>query len=71
MHEHHVFLRENDLETTLWLCAGCHYLIGLLARRKFLNNAQTLEDLITLARFQAGLEDAKTIIKFEYTGGKK
>lgn len=66
--KHHVLLRINDQDLTVTLCRGCHYLVGLLAQRIFLNDAHKVADLLTLARFQAGLPDARTVVNYEYTG---
>lgn len=64
--EHHVVLRENDMGLTVWLCRGCHNLVGRLAQYlRILREPHTLADVITLARFQAGLPDARTIVKYE------
>jgi len=51
----------------LKLCAGCHYIVYLLAKRVFLSDAKKVADLITLARFDAGLPDARTIVQYELT----
>ena len=63
-HPHHVMLKKVDEELTVDLCPGCHWLVGLLARRKFLNEEKRVADLITLARFQAALIDAATVVKY-------
>jgi hypothetical protein len=34
-----------------------------------LEDAHKVADLITLCRFEAGLEDAKTVLKYKYNKG--
>ncbi|MFA5377490.1 MAG: hypothetical protein WC455_17195 [Dehalococcoidia bacterium] len=62
---HHVMGAQNDLDLTVDLCRGCHMLEKCLAQRKFLNNAAAVGRLITLARFHAGLPDARTFVYYE------
>jgi hypothetical protein len=46
---HHVFGKENDLETLIALCAGCHKLVTLLGSRSFVLDTEKWETLIQLA----------------------
>lgn len=46
---HHVFGRENDLETLVALCPGCHKLVTLLGSRTFVLDTEKWETLIQLA----------------------
>ncbi len=64
-HVHHVVGRENAQEPLVVLCAGCHALVSKLGKRNFLDNAEMVEDLLTLARFVKGLPNVRTIVKFE------
>lgn len=68
--EHHVVGRGDDMGLTVWLCRGCHYLVRQLSQRKLLAQPHKLADLITLARFEAGLEDARTIIIYDKSGSE-
>lgn len=47
---HHVLGKENDPENAVLiaLCAGCHHLVGMLARRKFAAHTNGWERLIEL-----------------------
>ena len=62
---HHVVGVQNDPDLTVDLCRGCHMLEKYLAQRKFLDNAAAVGRLITLARFHAGLPDARTFVYYE------
>lgn len=67
MQNHHVVTKAEADEPRVWLCRGCHFLVGRLAMfLTLLNDQHKLADLITLARFQARLPDARTIVKYEY-----
>lgn len=66
--EHHVMLRENDPDLTVWLSRGAHYLVNLLSRYKLINDTEKLEDLVMLARTQAGLENKRIVVRFEEVG---
>lgn len=65
--QHHVVGEEQDKDLSVQVCRGCHYLITLLARRKFLADPHKVANLITLARLRAGLPDARTIVQYEET----
>ncbi len=67
LQRHHVVKLKEDPDLTVDLCRGCHYLVTQLARRKFLPDFRKVADLITLARFNAGLLDAETILRYSYT----
>jgi hypothetical protein len=62
---HHVMGAQNDPDLTVDLCRGCHMLEKCLAQRKFLADAAAVGRLITLARFHAGLPDARTFVYYE------
>jgi len=66
-HVHHVVKRSNYAGDPLLvvLCRGCHELVSKLGVRTFLGSTSAIEDLITLARFDKGLPNVKTIVKFE------
>jgi hypothetical protein len=63
--EHHVMLKENDPDLTVWLSRGAHYLVNLLSHYNLIKDPEKLEDLIMLARTQAGLENKRIVVKFE------
>lgn len=63
--EHHVMLRENDADLTVWLSRGAHYLVNLLSHYNLIKDPEKLEDLIMLARTQAGLENKRIVVRFE------
>src|SRR3972149_682757 len=63
MHVHHVVGHQTADEPLVALCAGCHWLVGQLGKRTFLDDAHKVADLLTLSRFQKGLEDKRTIVK--------
>lgn len=66
MQNHHVMLRQEDIDLTVDLCRGCHRLVGILAKyTTILNDEHKLADLITLARYQASLPDTRTVVKYE------
>ena len=65
MNVHHVVGRQNSHQPLVALCAGCHQLVTYLGNRVFLEDAHKVADLITLARFQKGLEDKRTILNYE------
>lgn len=67
MPTHHVMGRKEADEPLVELCPGCHELVELLAKRRLLSDEKMVAALITLARFKAGLPDARTIIRYEYT----
>lgn len=48
---HHIFGKENDPENDylIAVCSGCHKLVGMLASRSDINNAELFENLIGLA----------------------
>ena len=62
---HHVMGKDNAPEPLVVLCRGCHMLVSDLGRRNFLEDAEKVEDLITLARFAKGLQNVRTIITYE------
>ncbi len=62
---HHVMGAKIDPDLTVDLCRGCHMLEKYLSQRKFLDNAAAVGRLITLARFHAGLPDARTFVYYE------
>jgi len=62
---HHVMGAKVDPDLTVDLCRGCHMLEKYLAQRKFLKSLKAVGRLITLARFHAGLPDARTFVYFE------
>lgn len=62
---HHVMGAAVDPDLTVDLCRGCHMLEKYLSQRKFLDNPAAVGRLITLARFHAGLPDARTFIYYE------
>lgn len=66
-HVHHVVKRSDYAGDPLLvvLCRGCHELVSKLGVRTFLDNTSAIEDLITLARFDKGLPNVKTVVKFE------
>lgn len=65
MAKHHVMGVDNDPDLTVDLCRGCHRLEKILSMYiRILTDSHKLADLITLARFHAGLPDAKTVIKY-------
>lgn len=64
---HHVMGVQNDPDLTVVLCRGCHWLLTQLARRVMLIDAHKMADLITLARFRAGLQDARTVVEYQLT----
>lgn len=62
---HHVMGAANDPDLTVDLCRGCHMLEKYLSQRKFMTSAAAVGRLITLARFHAGLPDARTFVYYE------
>lgn len=66
---HHVMGKANSHVPLVVLCPGCHQLITRLSHRLMLEDAHKVADLITLCRFEAGLEDAKTVLKYKYNKG--
>ena len=65
---HHVMGIDNDPDLKVPVCRGCHYLLTMLSRyKRLLTDAKKLGRLVTLARFYAGMPDAKTVIKYEET----
>jgi len=64
--EHHVMTIEEDPDLTVWLCRGAHYLVNLLSRyTKLIDDPEKMEDLIMLARTQAGMDNKRIAIKYE------
>lgn len=63
--EHHVMTREEDLDLTVWLCRGSHYLVNLLSRYKIIEDSSKMADLIMLARAQAGMENKRIVVRYE------
>jgi 5-methylcytosine-specific restriction endonuclease McrA len=66
-HVHHAVSRADDSKDPLLvvLCPGCHTVVTLISHRTMLTDPHKVADLLTLARFAAGLPDAKTIVKYE------
>jgi len=64
MQSHHVVGIENDQDLTVDACRGCHWLLSLLSRRKFIDDAQKLERLLCLARMQVGF-DTRVKVNFD------
>jgi 5-methylcytosine-specific restriction endonuclease McrA len=66
-HVHHVIGRRNDPSDPLLvvLCPGCHNLITKLSNRIFLADPHKVADIITLARFDKGLPNVRTVVRFE------
>lgn len=65
MHTHHVFGRGTSDDPLVVLCPGCHGLVSDLARRLFLNDPKKVAHIITLARAQAHLTDARICIQYK------
>ena len=57
----------EEVSQDVTLCRGCHQLVGLLPRRLFLPDAKRVADLLTLARQEAALPDARTVVQFMET----
>lgn len=64
---HHVVGVQNDVDLKVTLCRGCHYLERQIASRKMLADTKAIGRLLTLARFHAGLPDARTVVEYQYT----
>lgn len=65
MHIHHMIGRKNADLPLIVLCPGCHKLVTELGKRKFLYEEHKVADLITLARFEGTLPDARTVVIYE------
>ena len=63
--EHHVMTKGEDPDLTVWLCRGAHYLVNLLSRYKIIEDPEKMEDLIMLARTQAGLDNKRIVVRYE------
>lgn len=53
----------RDVDLFVVLCPGCHHLVYVLSRRVFLEDANKLADLITLARCERLMPNAKTTVR--------
>lgn len=69
---HHVFGRNIpttkgpiDVDIFVVLCRGCHELVYRLSQRTFIDDPNKLEDLITLARCEHLLYNARTRVIVE------
>ncbi len=69
VNRHHVVGRLSDPKESLLvvLSPGIHDLVTKLSRMLFLADEQKVEDLLTLARYAAGLPDAKTTVRYKET----
>ena len=66
MQDHHVVTKAEADEPRVWLCRGCHFLVGRISMfTTLLKDPHKIADLITLARFQARLPDTRTIVKYD------
>lgn len=69
---HHTFGRNVptakgpiDIDIYVVLCRGCHELVYRLSRRTFITDANRMADLITLARCERLLHNARTKVLIE------
>lgn len=66
MQSHHLITRQGDMELTVDLCRGCHFLVSRLAAyTTLLSDSHKVADLITLARYQAQLPDTRTVVRYD------
>ena len=63
---HHVYGRElKDLDIYVVLCQGCHMLVYQLCKRLLLDDPKKVADLISLARHEKMLPNAKVTVVIE------